>query len=142
MWHNSKFLFGIYWWILKNPKNQNFEKMKENCWRYHHFTHVYEKPHTHIRYSYWDMERDKFFGIIFGPFFALYPLSPTLPNNPENQNFEKLERASGDVIILNLCNKNMIKWCILTQIWSATDISFCQYKAIFCFFTPTIDPKI
>ena len=51
------------------------------------------------------MERDKFFGIIFGPFFALYPLSPTLPNNPENHNFEKLERASGDVIILNLCNK-------------------------------------
>ena len=48
------------------------------------------------------MERDKFFGIIFGPFFALYPLSPTRPNNPENQKFE---RASGDVIILNLCNK-------------------------------------
>ena len=33
------------------------------------------------------------------------PLFPPLPNNPENQNFEKMKKASGDVIILNLCNK-------------------------------------
>ena len=30
---------------------------------------------------------------------------PIPPNNPENQNFEKMKKASGDVIILNLCNK-------------------------------------
>ena len=45
----------------------------------------------------------------FGQFFALPP-SPPPPtpfhcNNSENQNFEKMEKASGDVIILNLCNK-------------------------------------
>ena len=39
----------------------------------------------------------------FGPFFALY--LPLHPNNPENQNFEKIRKASGDVIILNWCNK-------------------------------------
>ena len=27
----------------KNHKNQNFGKMKNNCWRYHHFTHEYQK---------------------------------------------------------------------------------------------------
>ena len=27
----------------KNPKNQSFEKMKKNYWRYHHFTQVYKK---------------------------------------------------------------------------------------------------
>ena len=32
-------------------------------------------------------------------------LPPPPPNNPENQNFEKTKKASGDVIILNLCNK-------------------------------------
>ena len=37
------------------------------------------------------------FSAIFCPF--------TTPNNPENQNFEKMKKASGDVIILNLCNK-------------------------------------
>ena len=31
------------------------------------------------------------FGIYFG--------------NPQNQNFEKMKKAAGDVIILNLCNK-------------------------------------
>ena len=36
-----------------------------------------------------------------GPSFALY--HP--PNTPEDQNFEKKKKASGDVIILNLCNK-------------------------------------
>ena len=40
MGHTSEFPLGICWWTLKNPKNQNFEKMKKNCWRYHHFTHV------------------------------------------------------------------------------------------------------
>ena len=39
--------FGIYWWTLKNPKSQNFEKMKKNCWRYHHFAHVYQKPQSY-----------------------------------------------------------------------------------------------
>ena len=32
------------------------------------------------------------------------PLPPP-PINPENQNFEKMKKAFGDVIILNLCNK-------------------------------------
>ena len=39
----------------------------------------------------------------FGLFFALLP--PT-PSNPENQNFRKLNKASRDVIILNLWNQN------------------------------------
>ena len=26
--HTSEFMFGIYWWTLKNPKIQNFEKWK------------------------------------------------------------------------------------------------------------------
>ena len=99
--HTSEFPFGIYWWTLKNLKNQNFEKMKKNCWRYHHFTHVYQKPQSYevqfLRYGV-----RQFFLVIFGHFLPLF--SP-LPNNPENQNFEKMKKASGDVIILNLCNK-------------------------------------
>ena len=27
--HLSEFPFRIYWWTLKNPKNQTFEKMKK-----------------------------------------------------------------------------------------------------------------
>ena len=64
--------------------------------------HMCTKNHNHMRYSSWDTEWDKFF-CHFGPFFALY--LPLHPNNPENQNFEKIRKASGDVIILNWCNK-------------------------------------
>ena len=42
----------------------------------------------------------------FGLFFALLP--PTSPNNPENNNFEKVKKAPGDIIILHMStiNKN------------------------------------
>ena len=36
-----------------------------------------------------------------GPFFALLP-----PNNPENQNFEKMKKTPGDIIILHMCTVN------------------------------------
>ena len=76
--HTSEFPFGIYWWTLKNPKNQNFEKIKKNCWRYHHFIHVYQKPQSNeivflryrVRQSFWS---------IFCLFTPLY--------NPKNKNF-------------------------------------------------------
>ena len=45
-------------------------------------------------------ETDKNF-VILGHFLRFYP-----PNNPENQNFEKMKRKSGDVIILHLRTKN------------------------------------
>ena len=36
-------------------------------------------------------------------FWAIFcPVTPLSPNNPENQNFEKMKKTSGDVIILNL----------------------------------------
>ena len=37
----------------------------------------------------------------FGLFFALLP-----PNSPKNQNFEKLTKTPGDIIILHMCTQN------------------------------------
>ena len=37
----------------------------------------------------------------FGPFFDLLA-----PNNPENQNFEKLKKTLGDITILHMCAIN------------------------------------
>ena len=37
----------------------------------------------------------------FGPFFALLH-----PNNPKNQNFEKMKKMAEDIIILHMCTKN------------------------------------
>ena len=46
------------------------------------------------------------FKLLFQTFFALLssPL-PLPPNNPENQNFEKLKKSFGDLIIVHLCTK-------------------------------------
>ena len=38
----------------------------------------------------------------FGPFFALLPVY----NNPKNQNFEKMKKRPGDIIILHMCTIN------------------------------------
>ena len=38
----------------------------------------------------------------FGLFFALLPP----PNSPKNQNFEKIKKIPGDIIILHMCSKN------------------------------------
>ena len=50
-----------------------------------------------LRYEAW---RTEFF-CHFGPFFALLP-----PSNPKSKNFEKLEKALGDIIILRKCTIN------------------------------------
>ena len=34
----------------------------------------------------------------FGLFFALVP-----PNKPKNQNFEKMKKTHGDIVILHMC---------------------------------------
>ena len=42
-------IFLSFWIIFlsfyprKNPKNQNFEQIKKNLWRYHHFTLMHQK---------------------------------------------------------------------------------------------------
>ena len=93
--------FWYYWWTLKNPKNHNFEKMKKNCWIYHHVTHVYKKPI--IQGAVPEIRSQTNFLIIFCSL-------PPSPKNPENQNFEQMNKASGDVIILTCATKNTIKW--------------------------------
>ena len=48
IWHMTDviviFILGYFlpFYPPNSPKNQNFKKMKNN-WRYHHFTHVYQK---------------------------------------------------------------------------------------------------
>ena len=52
--------------------------------------------------------------------FSSLPAPPPL-NCPKNQNFEKIKKSTGDIIILHMCTKLMIRWCMLPEIWCATD---------------------
>ena len=49
---------------------------------------------SHMMYGSWDMESTDRIFCQFGSLFALLP-----PNNPRNQNFEKMKKRPGDIII-------------------------------------------
>ena len=69
-------------------------KKKKKYWRYHHFTHVYQKSQSYkvllLRYG---VRQISF--VVLGHFL---PFTPSTHNNPENQNFEKMKKAFADVI--------------------------------------------
>ena len=89
------------------PENQNFEKLKKTPGD-NHFKHMYHKWQSYgvwfLRYWAW---QTKYF-CYFGPFFAL-----SAPKNSKNQNFEKMKKAPGDIIILHKCtiNENHMMYC-------------------------------
>ena len=82
-------------------------------------------------------ETDREFSVILSHFSP----STALPfNNPENKNFEKLKKASGDVIILHMRTKNHNHMMHIPEIWGGTDITFCYFGPFLPFY-PTIDPQ-
>ena len=57
---------------------------------------------TIMMYGSWEIEHDRQnFFVILGYFLPLY-----LPNNPENQNFEKMKKTPEDIIILHMSTIN------------------------------------
>ena len=118
-------LFLPFYPTNNNPENQNFKKIKKYSWRYYHFTnvppknpkklnfekkstsryyqftHVYHKWQSHdvwfLRYG----ARQTEFFVILDRFLPYCP-----PNNPKNQNFEKMKKSPADTIILHMSTKN------------------------------------
>ena len=119
---------------LKTRKIRILKKWK-NCWR-HHFAHVvfqklqsYEVPFLRYR-----MRQTEFF-VVLDHFLPLHH-----PNNPENQNFEKVKRHLQMESFYTCVPKITIVWCVLHEMWSAISIHF--FSAIFCPFTPLTTRKI
>ena len=122
---------------FKKPEKSDFRKNEKRCWRYHHFTHVFQKPQSSgvqfLRYK---------VRLHFLSFWAIFFLfNPLHPNNPENQNFE-MKKAFSDVIILNLCNEKtescdvcLLRYGVLAQTY------FFVISGHFLLFCPTIDPN-
>ena len=86
-----------------NLKNQNFGKLKKTPVHIiilHMCTIIIND--NHMMHSSWDMKHDRqnflSFWTVFLPF---YP-----PNNPKNQNFEKVKKTPQDIIILHTCTIN------------------------------------
>ena len=90
----------------QQSKKSKFWQNKKKFWRYH-FAHVYHKCQSYdvwfLRYEAWQTE----LFVILDCFLPFYP-----PDNQKNQNFEKLKKAPGDIIILHLwtINDNQIMY--------------------------------
>ena len=84
----------------------------------------------------WSMT-DKFFchfGLIFLPF---YP-----PNNPKSQNFEKMKKRPGDIIISHMCTINHNDTMYGSWYIEHDGQIFLSFRTIFCLFTPWTAWKI
>ena len=94
-------LFSLYPPDNPKPQKPDFEKLNktpENIIILHMCT-INDNHMIYIVHRIWSA-MDRIF-CHFGPFFALSP-----PNNPKNQNDEKMKKSPGDIIILHKCTIN------------------------------------
>ena len=85
-----------------NLKNQNFEEIKKKPGDII-ILHFCTTNDDHMSNGSWDIKHDREFFVISDYFLPFYP-----PNNPENQNFEKMKKTPVGIIILNMSNINEI----------------------------------
>ena len=102
---------------LKTPKNQNFAKNEKRCWRYHPFTHVYQKPQSYeVWFLSYGVKPTKIFSFwaIFHPFTSLMALKVKIcikcKKRPEILSFAYHEWRSYDV------------WSLRYKVWGTNDI--------------------
>ena len=121
----------------KTPKKSKFWKNEKKCWRYHHFTQVYQKPQLYeVQFLRYGVRQTEFF-VILGHFLPSYP-----SNNYENQNFKTMKKASCNVIILHMCIKNHNHMMYASWDVEYDRHNFLSFWPIFCTFTPLLTPKI
>ena len=113
----------------KRPRKSKFWKMRKFAGDYY-FANVY-KNYNHMMYSSWDTEWDRqnflSFWTIFCPFSLL---------TIQKIKILKLKKTPGDIIIYTFSLKMTIIWCMVPEIWSATDRVFCHFGAFFALLSP------
>ena len=101
----------------KTPKNQNFAKNEKRCWRYHLFTHAYQKPQSYeVWFLSYGVKPTKIFSFwaIFHPFTSLMALKIIIcikcKKRPQILSFVYHEWRSYDVCSLRY------------KVWGTNDI--------------------
>ena len=95
----------------------------------------YSKNLYGMIYISWDVECNKLKLVIWVIFCAFNPQN-------QNQSFEKLKKASGDVIILQMCTKIHDHMMYASWDMECNMHNFLSLLAIFCPFTQLLTPKI
>ena len=118
-----------------NLENQAFPKKWKCAWKYYRFTHMYYKWQSYDVWFLWYRVRRAWFFVILEHFLLFY-----CPNNLKYQNFEKMRKSPGDIIILHMCTIITIIWHMVPEILSATDRIFCHFGQFFVHLPPK-NPK-
>ena len=104
-------------YTLKNPINQNFGKLKK---KYLEIMSFYTNVPKIMIICYAVPEIRCMTNVILifylGYFLPFYPL-----NDPKNQNFKKMKKSSGDIIMLHMCTKNNDHMMYVPVVLCATD---------------------
>ena len=103
--------------LLTAQKMKISKQWKKKMWRYHHFTHVYQKSWLYavlfLRYGIWRMQLLFF---ILGYFLPFYPLTDQKMKIPKKWN--KHPEMSWFYTCLP---KIVIRWCTVLEIQCATE---------------------
>ena len=107
-------------------------KNEKICWRYHDFTHVYQKSQSHdVRFLRYRVRQAEFFDVL-GHFLTFQP-----PENPKNQNF-KIEKKPWRYYNFTHFHH---KWQSY-DIWFAMDRICCHSGPFFALLYPLWTQKI
>ena len=133
-------LWTIFWSFtpLWTQKIKILQKWKKHL-NILSFLQMFTISHCHMIFGFSDREcnRQNFF-VILNRFLPFHP-----SNNLKNQNFEKLKKAPGDIIILHKCTKNHdhMLYCSLEMARNGFNCYF-WFWAIFYPFTSLTAQKI
>ena len=109
------------------PQKSKFSKIEKQTWRYYHFLNVHHKWQSYdlwLRYR----TRQTLF-VILGCFLPSHP-----PDDPKNQNFEKMKATLGD-IILQMCTINDNHMMYGSWDMEYDRKKFSSFWTVFCSFT-------
>ena len=120
-----------------DQENQNFEKMKKTLEDII-ILQMFTLNDSHMIYGFSDIKcnRQNFF-VILDCFLPFYPF-----NKPKNQDFEKLKKVPGDIIILHMCTKNHDHMLYCSLDMTHNGFNHFPFWAIFYTFTSLKAQKI
>ena len=123
--------------LPNNPKNQNFEKMKQNTGDII-ILHKCTINDNRLIYGSWDITTtDIIFFVILGHTLPFYP-----SNSWKNENFTKMKKEPGDIVFYTNVPKIMIICSAVPEIWHVTHVIFIfHFGLLFALLSPHNSPK-
>ena len=122
----------LSFYLPNNPENQNFQKIKNNNWRYHHFTQVHHKWKSYdVWFLRYETRQTRVF-CHFGPFVC-----PFTPLTTQKIKIFKKWKKAWRYHHLHKCTKkhDHMLYCSWDMVNEGCNCYF-SFSAIFCPFIP------